>query len=447
MSDTDVQPAQPFKPRHTNAQRAVLAINIVVVIACLVGAGALIYGKNQLDGRLQTSLGVVNTTTPGQPTVTTVGAPGETNVVSDPTASTAVPETFPPADPAAQNFLIVGSDANACVDANSQWAGAADPGRENIGNRSDTIMIMRVDPATRRAAVLSFPRDLWVKIPGRAKSRINSAYIRNDPSLLQQTLFDNFGINVDHYIQVDFCAFKRIVDAVGGVTVPFSTRILDKNVGLDVAAGCHTFLGDEALAYARSRHLKWMDENGKTHEDGTSALGRISRQQDFLRRTLQSALNKGVFNPAVAQALIVSLQKDIVTEAGFTVNDMLQFAGVLRDVDPASIRTYQIEGKGTMISGNSVLEPRIGGDNMKAILAIFRGEAPLAGAPEQTFETTTTTAATTTTTRVTGTTVAGGSTVTTTTATTTTVAPASTVPEPEQNVKGDILPDPTLVCS
>ena len=437
MSNPEVEPAPQFKPRHTNTQRAVLAVNIIVVIACLVGAGALVYGKNQLDGRLQTSLIDVNTSVAGQPTATP--PPGDTTEGGE-TASTPVPETFPPADPAAQNFLIVGSDANACVDANSPWAGAADPGRENIGSRSDTIMVMRVDPATRQAAVLSFPRDLWVKIPGRAKSRINSAYIKDDPTLLSQTLFDNFGIIIDHYIQVDFCAFKRIVDAVGGVTVPFSTRVLDKNVGLDVAAGCHTFSGDEALAYVRSRHLKWMDEGGKTHEDGTSDLGRISRQQDFLRRTLQAALEKGIFDPSVARALITSLQKDIVTEAGFTINNMLEFAGVLRDVDPATIQTYQIEARGMTVSGNSVLDPRIEGDNMVAILAIFRGQAPLAGAPDQTFESTTTVAATTTT-NATGTTTAG-STVTTTTLPATT----TTAVEPEQNIQGDILPDPNLVC-
>jgi len=440
MSTPEVEPTQPFKPRHTNTQRAVLTINIIVVIACLVGAGALVYGKNQLDARLQTTLVDVNTTVAGDigstPTPSGTSPGGET-------PSTAVTETFPAADPGAQNFLIVGSDANACVDANSPWAGAADPGRENIGSRSDTIMIMRVDPVTRQAAVLSFPRDLWVKIPGRAKSRINSAYIKNDPTLLSQTLYDNFGINVDHYIQVDFCAFKRIVDAVGGVAVPFKTRVLDKYVGLDVAAGCHTFSGDEALAYVRSRHLKWMDENGKTHEDATSDLGRITRQQDFLRRTLQAALNKGIFDPAVARALIASLQKDIVTEAGFTVNDMLEFAGVLRDVNPDSIRTYQVEGKGMMISGNSVLEPRIEGDNMVAILSIFSGEAPLAGAPEQAFETTTTVAATTT--AVPGSTAVGATTVPTT-ALPTTVPTATTIAEPTQNSIGNILPDPTLVC-
>ncbi len=438
MSNPEVEPAQPFKPRHTNAQRAVLTINIIVVIACLMGAGALVYGKSQLDARLQTSLVNVNTTVAGGSSLTVTS--GET--------SNAVTETFPPADPGAQNFLIVGSDANACVDPNSQWAGAADPGRENIGSRSDTIMVMRVDPVTRQAAVLSFPRDLWVKIPGRAKSRINSAYIKNDPTLLSQTLYDNFGINVDHYIQVDFCAFKRIVDAVGGVTVPFSTRVLDKKVGLDVAAGCHTFNGDEALAYVRSRHLKWMDGGGKTHDDGTSDLGRITRQQDFLRRTLRAALDKGVFSPSVARGLIETLQTDIVTEAGFTVNDMLQFAGVLRDVDPAGIRTYQIETRGMTISGNAVLDPRIEGDNMVAILSIFRGEAPLAGASEQAFETTTTTVVATTTTRVPSSTAVGGTKVTTTVSPTTVPATTTTtVAEPTQNTIGNILPDPTLVCN
>ena len=420
----------PFKMRHTNVQRVVLAINIVVVISCLVGAGALVYAKQQLDARLQTS--AVRVSTSGADGQNPSAAPGGTGQTDD----TGVPATFPAADPEAQNFLIAGSDANACVDPNSQWAGAADASR--TGNRSDTIMIMRVDPSSRQAAVLSFPRDLWVKIPGKGKGRINSAYIRNDYTLLAQTIYDNFDIEVDHYIQVDFCAFKRIVDAVGGVTVPFKTRILDKNVGLDIAAGCHTFSGDEALAYARSRHLKWMDENGKTHEDGTSDLGRISRQQDFLRRTLQAALDKGVFNPGVARALIESLQTDIVTEAGFSVNDMLKFAGVLHDVDPSGIRTYQIEASGMMVSGNAVLDPRIKGDNMVAILTIFRGQAPLAGAPEQAFETTTT---------ATETTSASPSSASPTSSTVvgSTVATETTI-EPVQNVKGDILPDPDKTC-
>ncbi|MBI4933585.1 MAG: LCP family protein [Actinobacteria bacterium] len=437
--DTPVadQPA-PFHTRHTTAQKAILALNIVVVIACIAGAGVLLYGKRQLDNRLQTAKVEVNTSL-------STGSVAPASTVPGAATPSTTPGTFPTADPEAKNFLITGSDANACVDLNSPWAGAADPDRQNIGNRSDTIMVMRVDPSTRRAAVLSFPRDLWVQIPGKGKSRINSAYVKDDYSVLAQTLYDNFGIVVDHYIQVDFCAFKRIVDAVGGVAVPFDTPVLDRNVGIDIpTAGCHTFGGDEALAYVRSRHLKWVDEAGETHEDRASDLGRISRQQDFLRRVLQSALNKGLFDPAVAQALIKSLQTDIVTEDGFTVNDMLKFAGVLRDVDPKGITTYQIEASPMTVSGNSVLQPKVNGDNMKAILAMFQGLAPLAAAPTQVFETTTTTTTTATTT----TSAAGGSTtsVTPTAAPTTAPLTETTVVGPEENVKGDIVPSEDVVC-
>jgi LCP family protein required for cell wall assembly len=415
-------PLAPFRPRHTATQRVVLGFNIVLVIACLAGAGVLLYSKQQLDNRLQTPQVAVNTTV----------LPNDAPTSVDPAAPSTVPGTFPVADPQAQNFLITGSDANACVDANSPWAGAADPARENIGNRSDTIMVMRVDPTTSQAAVLSFPRDLWVKIPGKGKNRINSAYVKDDYSLLAQTLYDNFGIFIDHYIQVDFCAFKRIVDAVGGVAVPFETPIIDKNVGINITeAGCHTFSGDEALAYVRSRHLKWVDENGQAHEDAASDLGRISRQQDFLRRVLQSALDKGLFDPAVAQALIKSLQTDIVTEKGFTLNDMLKFAGVMHDVDPAGINTYQIEASRLIVSGNDVLEPKVTGENMQSILAIFQGKTSLSGAPVQVFETTTTSAG------------PGG---TTSTTTTTIAGVVTTTPVPEENVKGDIVPSEDISC-
>lgn len=274
---------------------------------------------------------------------------------------------------ASQNFLIVGSDANACVDPSSPWAGAADPIRDGRDGRSDTIIVLRLEPATKSAAMLSFPRDLWVDIAGRGKGRMNSAFVEGDPFVLTQTIYDNFGIAVDHYLQIDLCAFKRIVDAVGGVAVPFSTRVVDRSVGLDIAPGCHTFTGDEALAYVRSRHLVAIDDQGEQYADGSSDLGRISRQQDFIRRTLGAALTRGLFDPSVASALLQSLQTDIVTEAGFTVDDMLSFATMLRELDPAAIGSYQIEATSMMVSGNSVLQAQLDSAAMQSVLATFRG--------------------------------------------------------------------------
>ena len=448
----------PFKTRHTGAQRLVMAVNITVVLACLGGAVALLYGKHELDNtqavekvEIETSASLPATTIAGSDST----QPGDTVPIAD---------DFPPADPNAANFLIVGSDSDPCVAPDSPWASAADPARDSIGSRSDSIMIMRLDPITRQAAVLSFPRDLWVRV-GSANKRINSAYIENDYSVLAQTLFDTFGITVDHYLQIDFCAFKKIVDAVGGVAVPFKTQIVDANVALDIPAGCHTFSGDEALAYVRSRHLKSVDENGVKREDRAADFGRISRQQDFLRRMLQAALEKGLYNPTVARALIDSLQEDIVRDSGLlALDDVLSFAGVLRDVEPADIRTYQVESTSLSVGGNSVRKPALKGKNMKAILAIFQGVAPLAGAPDQAFETTTTTSAPTTTvaktaapttaTTTPGTTTGGttrpNATTTTVKSTTTTSSTTSTTTtiaiEPEENVLGDIVPDENVQC-
>ena len=415
--EPDLPPS--FKPHHTVAQRVVMAFNIVVVIACLVGAGALLYGKNELDNTLATEqVDVVTTTAAPAPTTTVVGT-------TIPVPST-TPATFPPADPSAKNFLIAGSDANSCVDPNSQWANAADPGRDAQG-RSDSIMIMRIDPTTRAAAVLSFPRDLWVKVNG-SNARINTAYVQDDYALLAQTMYDNFGIVVDHYLQVDFCAFKTIVDAVGGVAVPFKTPVIDLHVGINIPAGCHTFYGDEALAYVRSRHLKWIDANGNTNEDRAADLGRVSRQQDFLRRVLQAAVNKGIYDPVVAAALIESMQTFIVRDSGLlAIEKIMQFAGVMRDINPTSIRTYQVESYGKVVGGVAVQVPKLTTDNMLAILAIFQGTAPLAVSTGEVAP-------------APATTIAG-------VPATTTVTPTATVPgEPDEAVVGDIVPDETIQC-
>jgi LCP family protein required for cell wall assembly len=310
-------------------------------------------------------------------------------------AEPTTPETFPPADPTAKNFLITGADNGACVDPNSPYApafGDAESGR--VGERSDTIMVFRVDPAAKRMAVLSFPRDLYVTIAGSGnRARINTAYRRNEPQRLIDTIYENFGVGIDHFIQVDFCTFKTLVNAVGGVAVPFEYPARDRNTGLGVqAVGCVTLDGDHALAYVRSRKYEYEDPPGSNNwkDDESSDFGRISRQQDFLRRTLSSLLAKGLLNPSVARGLIDSATSgDVVVDSGLSPAKLLEFAGVLRDVDPGAIPTYQIEAVDRTVSGAAVLDPRIEGDNMQSVLAMFRGETSLAEAPEQVFAPTT----------------------------------------------------------
>jgi LCP family protein required for cell wall assembly len=386
--------------RRTWPERIAIGASVAAAVICFATAGGLVAGYMILHQRK-----VVELTNPAsrQPTAGAAAAPasettpapeGTAPADSTPTTEAApTPPTFPAADPQARNFLITGADNGACIDPDSPYA-AAFGDREDMGERSDTIMVFRVDPSASRVAVLSFPRDLYVTIAGSGnRARINSAYERNEPQRLADTIFENFGVGVDHFIQVDFCAFKTLVDAVGGVAVPFDYPARDPNTGLNVpTAGCFNFSGEHALAYVRSRHYEYENPpgSGNWEEDPTSDLGRISRQQDFLRRTLSSVLAKGPLNPRVARALIKSATQYVVTDSGLSPAKLLEFAGVLNDVEPAGILTYQIEASDREVNGADVLEPQIEGDNMQAVLAMFRGERSLAEAPTQVFASTTT---------------------------------------------------------
>ena len=385
LSADDLPPSRGSQRRWY--QRLLLFVNLVVILACFVGALALVVARNigNSIGRVEiaappTPSGPLSPSSSAAPPSSADPAAGTAATAAATTVvTTAPPETFPPADPTARNFLITGADNNTCIDPNSPYASAFG-NREGMGERSDTIMLMRVDPSTGRAAVLSFPRDLWVEIAGRgSKQRINTAYVKDDPQRLIDTIFYNFGLRVDHFIQVDFCAFKNIVDAVGGVKVPFTYPARDKNTGLNVpTAGCFTFDGDHALAYVRSRKYQYQVD-GKWKEDPVSDLGRVSRQQDFIRRAMSAALDKGVLNPSVARGLIKTAEENVVVDDELTPSMMLEFVGVLRNLDPSTVASYQIEAEGSNQGGASVLIPRLGGTNMQRILAVFRGEAPLAG--------------------------------------------------------------------
>jgi LCP family protein required for cell wall assembly len=427
------------KLRRTWPQRLTFGLVILVALACFGTAAGLATGQWVLSQRNLVTLDAPTSAQGRESNDTDVILPGATTTLprGDVTTTSIVL-----AEPAAANFLIVGADNNACLDDN----GAALEDRDSIGERSDTIMIWRVNPEANQLAVLSLPRDLYVDIAGGRKARINSAFRRDDPSKLIDTIWINFGIPIDHYVQIDFCAFERLVDAVGGVEVPFQHPARDRRSGLFVAtAGCVRLDGDSALAYVRSRHYQYEDPpgSGEWITDGTSDFGRIARQQDFLRRVISTVINDGLYSPNVATAMITTNRDYLVTDTGLTLRRMLEFANTLRALDPSEITTYRIESSSqTTDAGELVERPRIGGSNMKAILAVFRGEATLASAPEQEFapENTTTLPATTT-----------------TLATTTTAErdtdgsaddpPASTLPqvEAEENTVG-IAPDRNVTC-
>ena len=452
MAEAELKAPQPFRGHHSAGQRMVLVLNCIIVILCFAGAVGLLIGKSAGENGQKVAINPGGSPGLGaRPTaVPQTAAPGQTLPPAQVT-----PDSFPVADPTAMNFLVTGADNST----DKSCADLLDKGARS-GARSDTIMVIRLDPKTSRSAVLSFPRDLYVKIPGHGTSRINSAYRRNEPQLLIDTIQNEFGVPIDHYIQIDFCAFERLVSGVGGVSVPLPYPVLDPSIGLNVPdPGCHRFDGVEALQYVRSRHFQYQDATGKWREDPSSDLGRIARQQDFLRRTLTAASKQGMLRPKIISSLYASYSNDVVVDTGMTIDKMIAFVGVVRKVTPAAIRTYQIEATGKMISGADVLIWHKDSKNMQAILDIFRGVAPLADAPVQSFDTagnSTTAANATTTTSAKATTTTGKSPVpsaitsvppSSTVASTGTTLPATADTAPPSNIpKSAIVPDPAVEC-
>ncbi len=353
------------KYQRPKSHYAVLIFNVAIAASLFVVGAGLFYAGQRLDSRQVVSLNRGDNVTVNEDANIT---PSDQWNLSE-------------GDLNAKNFLLTGSDNGNCVDPNSPYAGAFGD-RTSFGERSDTIMVIRVSPKDNQAAFLSFPRDLWVKIAGSTRSnRINTAFERNNPNTLVDTIYQNFGIPIDHYVNVDFCAFKEIVDAVGGVSVPFLHETRDKKTGLYVPGpSCFAFTGDHALAYVRSRSGYSYFDTAKNEWvfDGTADLGRISRQQDFIRRAMQRALDKGSSSPRVANQLLNAALENVITDDQLTPTTMLQLAQAMRNLDTSGIASYTIAFTGQMIGDQSVLVPRIQNDNMRAILALFQGKAGFA---------------------------------------------------------------------
>jgi LCP family protein required for cell wall assembly len=238
------------------------------------------------------------------------------------------------------------------------------------GHRSDTIMILRRDKATGDASLLSIPRDLWVQVPGHdGKRRINSAF-NDGPEVLVQTLQQELGLPINHYVEIDFSGFKSLVDALGGVQVcvDFATR--DVNTGLNITEpGCHVLDGVQALAYARSRHYEEF-RNAKWKEDPGSDFSRVKRQQQFVNLALQTALARIKVDPFAAGRLAIAIGSSLKIDDEL---DPVSAAASLRTAVDAGIATYSLPVFGKTIGGNAVL---LLGDGSDAVLAYFRGQGP-----------------------------------------------------------------------
>jgi len=277
------------------------------------------------------------------------------------------------------NILVVGNDSRAFA-TNAQEKKQF--GARTVGDslRSDTMMVMRLDPKNDHASILSIARDLYVDLEGGGKGRINEAFAKPgdptkaDPDRLIRTIRSNFGITVNHYVEMDFAGFRQVVNAIGGVSVyfPFAARDAFSNLSID-KPGCVQLDGGQALSYVRSRHYEYKGPKGWQF-DGSGDIGRIQRQQDFIKRVVRKSVADGLTNPVKAARLIEAGISNVRVDDTFGVGDMKQLASQLRDLDEGKIAFVALTGDPVTINGADVL--KLNQAKANDVLATFNAKIP-----------------------------------------------------------------------
>lgn len=250
-------------------------------------------------------------------------------------------------------------------------------------NLSDTIMVVSLDPKTKDTAMLSIPRDLYVKIPASSNTRaqygkINAANAYGGPELAARTVSNVIGVPIHYYILVDFSGFRQAVDAVGGVDINVPTAIYDSTYPCDnerggfcpfkIAAGMQHMDGTVALRYSRSRH-------------STSDFDRAARQQMVIAALRQKALTLSTLtNPVKLTALIQAVGDHVKTD--IQPNEMTKLASLVKDIDPAKTPQKVLDtdskdallvGGTNIIDGAGYIEvPKIGNFNYTDIQDIVK---------------------------------------------------------------------------
>ena len=264
------------------------------------------------------------------------------------------------------NFLLIGSDTRSFVSNDKDKQSFTDSDGET-GQRSDTMMIIRVDPKAKRTLVMAIPRDLRVDIPGIGIQKINASFnqdLGGGPEKVIETIKSNFDIDIQHYVELDFDSFRNVVSALGTVNVYFPAPARDLKSGLNtyMQKGCIALDGEAALSYVRSRYYQQYID-GKWQTDPTSNYGRIARQQEFMKRVATVAVKKSLTDPLKGRDVSDSIIKNLQVDQDLSKQDIYKLMNAFNGVDPndptrVSFQTLPVQPK--TISGISfdVLQER-----------------------------------------------------------------------------------------
>jgi LCP family protein required for cell wall assembly len=305
--------------RDDRFEWVVRGLVVVFAVAMLV-VGALFYGvvRDLTAGWTGTGLNPFRPSAGATQTAVAV-VPGES------TPAPVLPEVTPiPWDGSARvTILLLGLDYR-------DWeAGLGAP-------RSDSMILLSVDPITGQVSMLSIPRDLWVEIPGFTHNRINTAYASGEgnrlpgggPALAMRTVESVVGVPIQYYAVVDFATFERLIDEIGGIDVLVEERIKIAPIGrlaqwLEPKA--YHLDGAQALAYARVRKTTGGD------------FGRAERQQRVAMAILDRVTGFDMIPTLVAKAPTLYQQLSSGVRTNLSLTEIIALAWMARDISSADI--------------------------------------------------------------------------------------------------------------
>lgn len=254
------------------------------------------------------------------------------------------------------NFLVAGVDRRDSVSEEERR-------KFRLGgepcNCTDALMLVHLSRDRGRASVVSIPRDSYIELPPHTNralgerrtahpAKVNAAYTHGGPPLTVRAVEKLSGVHIDHYVEIDFAAFMKTVDVVGGVQVCTQRPLRDKYSGLDLPAGTSSLDGGEALAYVRARHL-----------DGASDMGRMKRQQRFLAAVIDKLTGtSGLMNPLRFREVGSTLLGSVRTDASLDTGAVFALGKALHGFSPGSSEfatvpvadmDYEVPGLGTTV--------------------------------------------------------------------------------------------------
>ncbi len=267
----------------------------------------------------------------------------------------------PPKYNNAENILVLGSDTRVGQNGVGGSAGSTP------GGRSDTLMLLHISPGHHKATMMSIPRDSMVPIlacapsdgttgqqaaPGQLE-RINSTLNAGGPACTWKTVAQQTGIHIDHFIQLDFTGFEKIINDLGGVSICLPGPVNDPRSGLNLSAGRHHVFGREALAFWREREAVGLG----------SDLQRIQRDQFLMASLVQGIEHSGLLNsPTKMLSVIRDATGAMTTDTGLDQNAMLQIAGSVRGLRSSSVQFVTAPNVAYPLDPNEVefAEPQAG---------------------------------------------------------------------------------------